>query len=90
MLDALESTIANIWEEILGVKVVESDHDFFELGGTSFHAARVVTKTRAALGVKLSAQMLFEHSTRRPPLRSIPLSPPYFPSSRLARASSGF
>lgn len=63
MLDALESTIANIWEEILGVKVVESDHDFFELGGTSFHAARVVTKTRAALGVKLSAQMLFEHST---------------------------
>ena len=39
------------------------DHDFFELGGTSFHAARVVTKTRAAFGVKLSAQMLFEHST---------------------------
>ena len=63
MPDALESTIANIWEEILGVKVVASDHDFFELGGTSLHAARVVTKTRAAFGVKLSAQMLFEHST---------------------------
>ena len=63
MPDALESTIANIWEEILGVKVVASDHDFFELGGTSLHAARVVTKTRAAFGVKLSAQTLFEHPT---------------------------
>jgi acyl carrier protein len=64
MPDALvETKIANIWEEILGVQPVASDHDFFELGGTSLHAARVVTKTRAAFGVKLSAQTLFEHST---------------------------
>ena len=63
MPDALESTIANIWEEILGVKVVASDHDFFELGGTSLHAARVVTKTRATFGVKLPAQTLLEYPT---------------------------
>ena len=59
----LESDIAKIWEEILGVQDVAPDHDFFELGGTSLHAARVVTKTRAAFGVKLSAQTLFEHPT---------------------------
>lgn len=59
----LESDIANIWEAILGVQDVAPDHDFFELGGTSLHAARVVTKTRAAFGVKLSAQTLFEHPT---------------------------
>jgi acyl carrier protein len=63
MPDALETKIANIWEEILGVQGVAPDQDFFELGGTSLHAARVVTKTRAAFGVKLSAQTLFEHST---------------------------
>jgi acyl carrier protein len=59
----LETEIASIWEEILGVRDVTPDADFFELGGTSLHVARVVTKTRAAFGVKLSAQTLFEHPT---------------------------
>jgi acyl carrier protein len=63
MPDTPESEIANIWKEILGVKAIARDDDFFELGGTSLHAARVVTKTRAAFGVKLSAQTLFEHPT---------------------------
>jgi acyl carrier protein len=63
MPDASEREIATIWEEILGVQGVAPEHDFFELGGTSLHAARVVTKTRAAFGVKLSAQTLFEHPT---------------------------
>ena len=63
MRGALEFEIANIWKEILGVEDVAPDEDFFELGGTSLHAARVVTKTRAAFGVKLSAQTLLEHPT---------------------------
>jgi acyl carrier protein len=63
MRGALESEIANIWREILGVQDIALDEDFFELGGTSLHAARVVTKTRAAFGVKLSARTLFEHPT---------------------------
>jgi acyl carrier protein len=63
MPDTLETRIASIWEEILGVQAVASEQDFFELGGTSLHAARVVTKTRAAFGVKLSAQTLFDNST---------------------------
>jgi acyl carrier protein len=63
MPDALQREIANIWEEILGVRDVAPDQDFFELGGTSLHAARVVTKTRAAFRVKLSAQTLVEHPT---------------------------
>ncbi len=63
MPKGLESEIAGIWQEILGMQDVAPDDDFFELGGTSLHAARVVTKTRAAFGVKLSAQTLFEHPT---------------------------
>jgi acyl carrier protein len=63
MPGALEAEIANLWKEVLGVQDVAPDDDFFELGGTSLHAARVVTKTRAALGVKLSAQALLEHPT---------------------------
>jgi acyl carrier protein len=60
---SLESAIASIWIEVLGVDEVALEHDFFELGGTSLHAARVVTKTRAAFGVKLSAQDLLGHPT---------------------------
>jgi phthiocerol/phenolphthiocerol synthesis type-I polyketide synthase E len=63
MRGTLEFEIANIWREILGLQDVALHEDFFELGGTSLHAARVVTKTRAAFGVKLSAQTLFEHPT---------------------------
>jgi acyl carrier protein len=63
MDDALESEIAKIWEQILAVQDVAPEDDFFELGGTSLHAARVVTKTRASFGVKLPAQVLLEHPT---------------------------
>ncbi len=59
----MESQVASIWQEILGLQEVGPDEDFFELGGTSLHAARVVTRTRAAFGVRLSAQTLFEHPT---------------------------
>jgi acyl carrier protein len=59
----LESAIADIWADILGVRDIALDQDFFELGGTSLHAARAVTKTRAAFEVKLSAQTLLDHST---------------------------
>ena len=63
MQSALEISITNIWKEILGVHDVAPDEDFFELGGTSLHAARVVTKTRATFGVKLPAQTLLEYPT---------------------------
>ncbi len=63
MQSAPETAITNIWKEILGVQDVAPDEDFFELGGTSLHAARVLTKTRAAFGVKLPAQTLYEHPT---------------------------
>ena len=58
-----DAEIARIWEEILGVEDLRPDADFFDLGGTSLHAARVLTKTRAAFGVKLSPATLFEHPT---------------------------
>jgi acyl carrier protein len=59
----MEREIAAIWEELLGVREIAPDADFFELGGTSLSAARVVTKTRAAFGVRISAETLFEHPT---------------------------
>jgi acyl carrier protein len=60
---SLQAAIAGIWTELLGVPEVAPDQDFFELGGTSLSAARVLTRTRAAVGVKLTPADLFEHPT---------------------------
>lgn len=59
----VQSEVAAIWKDVLGVADVAPDQDFFELGGTSLHVARVVTKARVAFSVKLAAQDLFEHPT---------------------------
>lgn len=61
--DAIENDLAGIWSDVLGVPQIAADDDFFALGGTSLHAARVLTKTRAAFGVRLSPQDLFDHPT---------------------------
>jgi hypothetical protein len=62
-MGASSAEIASIWQEILGLGELAPDDDFFELGGTSFHAARVLTKVRVAFGVKLGPQTLFQHPT---------------------------
>jgi amino acid adenylation domain-containing protein len=51
----LQSAIANIWEEILGVEQVDGDADFFELGGDSLGAVRML----AAVDDLLLAQISF-------------------------------
>jgi acyl carrier protein len=61
--DSVAAALAGIWSDVLGVGEIAPGQDFFALGGTSLHAARVLTKTRAAFGVKLSPQDLFDHPT---------------------------
>lgn len=54
--------VAAIWEDLLGCRPRRED-DFFELGGHSLVAARATTKTRHALGISLTMDLLYEHST---------------------------
>ncbi|MEP7124114.1 MAG: amino acid adenylation domain-containing protein [Byssovorax sp.] len=58
-----EHALAAIWEEILGVEPVGANDDFFELGGDSLLAVRVVVRAREALGRDLALQSLFETPT---------------------------
>jgi NAD(P)-dependent dehydrogenase (short-subunit alcohol dehydrogenase family)/acyl carrier protein len=62
-LTPLQTTIAQIWKEILGVPNVSADDDFFELGGHSLSATQVVSRLRQATGMELPLRLLFDQPT---------------------------
>ncbi|HEV2148771.1 MAG TPA: AMP-binding protein [Longimicrobiaceae bacterium] len=60
---AVETQIAALWREVLGVERVGRSDDFFELGGHSLPAGALVARLRAVYGVDLSIRTLFEAPT---------------------------
>jgi iturin family lipopeptide synthetase A/iturin family lipopeptide synthetase C/tyrocidine synthetase-3 len=58
-----ERTIASIWCELLNLKSVSANDDFFELGGKSLMAMRVVARICQTFDVDLTIRNLFEHPT---------------------------
>lgn len=60
---ALEQTIAQIWSDVLGVKRVGREDNFFFIGGHSLLAMRVVVRLRETFAVELPAVALFSTPT---------------------------
>ncbi len=58
----VQSALANIWAEVLGIDRVGADENFFELGGDSILSIQVVSRARQA-GLRLTAQDLFMNQT---------------------------
>ncbi|MYT37360.1 non-ribosomal peptide synthase [Streptomyces sp. SID8356] len=58
-----ERAVAAVWEDVLGIREIGADHDFFQLGGHSLLATRVSVRLRAALGIDVPVRALFEHPT---------------------------
>ncbi|MBB5928532.1 non-ribosomal peptide synthase/polyketide synthase [Streptomyces echinatus] len=58
-----EAALAAIWAEALGVDAVGVTDDFFDLGGESILAARVLSRIRDELGVRLSVRDVFTART---------------------------
>ncbi|WP_455901807.1 non-ribosomal peptide synthase/polyketide synthase [Rhodococcus gordoniae] len=61
----LEATVAEIVAEILGHPQVSVDDNFFDLGGNSLIATRVVARLNAALGTDAGVRAVFEAPTVR-------------------------
>jgi thioesterase domain-containing protein/acyl carrier protein len=60
---AMERSVAEIFEDLLGIERVDITENFFELGGHSLLAARLQRRLRDHFGKELPLMRLLEHPT---------------------------
>ena len=58
-----EREVTSAWAEVLQIKYIGMNQNFFEMGGDSLQAARVVSRVQERLNVKLALSSLFETPT---------------------------
>lgn len=58
----VEQTLADIWQQFLGIEKVGIHDNFFELAGDSIITIQIVAKANQ-LGLKLTSQQMFMHQT---------------------------
>ena len=59
----LEEALAGIWEEVLELRGIGVRDDFFDLGGNSLQATRVLLRIRDTFGVELPVRAFFDDPT---------------------------
>ena len=59
----LEAMIAGIWADLLRIPAVSTRDNFFDLGGDSLLAVRLVARIHAELQVDIPLQQLFDNAT---------------------------
>jgi thioesterase domain-containing protein/acyl carrier protein len=62
-LNPVESVLADIWRELLGVEEIAPDDDFFAMGGHSLAAVRLFARIRKQYNVDLPLATLFQAPT---------------------------
>lgn len=62
---AVESVIAGVWSEVLGMACTDAEQDFFDAGGHSLLAMRVVSRLSRLFGIQLLLRTFFQHASIR-------------------------
>ncbi|MET3498349.1 amino acid adenylation domain-containing protein, partial [Variovorax boronicumulans] len=62
-LGPIEETLAEIWQDLLGLERIGRADNFYHKGGQSLLAMQVVSRVRRDLGVEVRLGELFEHPT---------------------------
>jgi amino acid adenylation domain-containing protein len=57
--NGIESQVAHLWEDLLGVRPISATADFFELGGHSLLASRLLVRVRERFHVDVSMRAFF-------------------------------
>ncbi|WP_444993821.1 amino acid adenylation domain-containing protein [Aliikangiella sp. IMCC44359] len=61
--NTIEKSMCSIWENVFGVKKIGIDDSFFQLGGSSLLAIKLLSKIRTELDIELPISLLFEQKT---------------------------
>ena len=69
--DPIEAKLAEIWANVLGLKHVGVQDDFFGLGGHSLLATRVLSQVTSIFGVELTLRTFFDNPTIQEMARAI-------------------
>jgi acyl carrier protein len=62
---SIEKAVTGLWAEALGVDTVGADDDFFDLGGNSITAIRLLPAMSEMFGVEPSIGVIFDNPTPR-------------------------
>jgi amino acid adenylation domain-containing protein len=77
--DPIEQKVAEIWRAVLGIELVGSEDNFFDLGGNSLSGTRVIARINEAFGAALPVRTLFLNATVAGLARSVQRKPPSAP-----------
>lgn len=69
----LERTLVNIWEEVFEISKIGVNDDFFDLGGYSLKAMKIVSKAKK-VGINLIINDIFHHLTIKNIARNVKIS----------------
>ena len=61
MTRLMTQLIADVWRDVLGIAALEPTDDFFDLGGHSLTAVKIVSRLEAEYDVELPVTLVFEY-----------------------------
>ncbi|MGD9851491.1 MAG: amino acid adenylation domain-containing protein [Nitrospirales bacterium] len=62
-LSLWEARIADIWKEVLEMEVLDTQDNFFHVGGHSLKAIQIINRIRKAYNISLPIQTIFDYPT---------------------------